>query len=155
MRRRPPRSSRSDTPLPYTTLFRSYGGCEARARSAACLLRTVRGTPFLYQGEELGLEDAVIPAGTEIDPGGRDGCRAPIPWTVEAPHGWGADPWLPFPPEAGVRSAEAQRERSGSVLALYRELLAARKASPALTWGRLGQIGSAACRERGCQDVEL
>jgi alpha-glucosidase len=114
-----------------------YGGSEARARSAAVLLLTVRGTPFLYQGEELGLEDAVIPAGTEIDPGGRDGCRAPIPWTVEAPHGWGADPWLPFPPEAGVRSAEAQRERSGSVLALYRELLAARKASPALQRGRL------------------
>jgi alpha-glucosidase len=114
-----------------------YGGSEARARSAALLLLTVRGTPSLYQGEELGLEDAVIPAGTEVDPGGRDGCRAPIPWTVEAPHGWGPEPWLPFPPEAGPRSVAAQRGDSSSVLALYQALLAARKASPALQHGSL------------------
>ena len=121
-----------------------FGGSEVRARSAALLLLGVRGTPFLYQGEELGLEDAVIPPGTEIDPGGRDGCRAPIPWTVDAPHGWGADTWLPFSPEAGVRSVEAQRADPGSVLALYRRLLAARKASPALQHGRLELLDSPA-----------
>ena len=114
-----------------------YGGSEARARSAAVLLLTVRGTPFLYQGEELGLEDAVIPPGTEIDPGGRDGCRAPIPWEADEPHGWGPAPWLPFPPESSARSAQAQRADAGSVLSLYRELLAARKASPALQQGSL------------------
>jgi alpha-glucosidase len=117
-----------------------YGGSEARARSAAILLLTVRGTPSLYQGEELGLEDAIIPAGTEIDPGGRDGCRAPIPWTVEEPHGWGADTWLPFPPDASARSVEAQRADSESVLALYKEVLAARKASPALQQGTLEML---------------
>lgn len=114
-----------------------YGGSEARARSAAVLLLTVRGTPFLYQGEELGLEDAVIEPGAEIDPGGRDGCRAPVPWTVEAPHGWGPRPWLPFPPEPSARAAEAQRDDPGSVLALYRRLLAARRVSPALRRGSL------------------
>ena len=114
-----------------------YGGSEARARSAAVLLLGLRGTPFLYQGEELGLEDADVPEHLALDPGGRDGCRAPIPWTRDEPHGWGPVPWLPFSPEASARSAEAQRNDPDSVLALYRALLAARKASPALQLGRL------------------
>ena len=115
-----------------------YGGSEAKARAAAVLLLTLRGTPFLYAGEELGLEDAVVPDERVVDPGGRDGCRAPIPWTITAPHGWeGAEPWLPFPPEAGDRSVEAQRADEGSMLHLYRRLLAARRRSPALTHGEL------------------
>jgi len=114
-----------------------YGGSEARARSAALLLLGLRGTPFLYQGEELGLEDAHVPEHLALDPGGRDGCRAPIPWTADEPHGWGPVPWLPFPPEAAARSVEAQREDPTSVLALYRQALAARKASPALQRGTL------------------
>jgi alpha-glucosidase len=113
-----------------------YGGSEARARAAAVLLLTLRGTPFVYEGDELGLEDAIIPPDRVVDPGGRDGCRAPIPWTVEAPHGWdGAEPWLPFPPEPGARSAEALEADESSILHLYRRLLAARAASPALSLG--------------------
>lgn len=105
-----------------------YGGGEARARAAAVLLLTLRGTPFLYQGEELGLEDAVIAAAARRDPGGRDGARAPIPWTPVAPHGWtGAAPWLPFGPEPDVRSAERQRDDPASMLHLYRRLLALRR----------------------------
>jgi alpha-glucosidase len=61
---------------------------EARARAAAVLLLTLRGTPFLYQGEELGLVDAVVPEDRRVDPGGRDGCRAPIPWSGDPDHGW-------------------------------------------------------------------
>ena len=57
------------------------GGDEGRARAAAVLLLTLRGTPFLYAGEELGLEDAEIPPERVVDPGGREGCRAPIRWT--------------------------------------------------------------------------
>jgi alpha-glucosidase len=119
-----------------------YGGSEARARSAAVLLLGLRGTPFLYQGEELGLEDAEVPEHLALDPGGRDGCRAPIPWTRAEPHGWGPVPWLPFPPAAVARSAEAQRDDPASVLSLYRTLLAARKASPALQAGRLELLDS-------------
>ena len=52
------------------------------------LLLTLRGTPFLYAGEELGLEDAVVRRERVVDPGGRDGCRAPMPWTAEPGHGW-------------------------------------------------------------------
>ena len=114
---------------------RTRYGSEARARAAALLLLTLRGTPFLYMGEELGLEDAQVPEDRVVDPGGRDGCRAPIPWERAAPHGWNADPWLPFPPDAAERSVEAQRDDPDSVLHLYRRLLAARRDSPALRGG--------------------
>ena len=73
---------------------RTRYGSEARARAAAVLLLGLRGTPFLYQGEELGLEDAVIPEQRRVDPGNRDGCRAPMPWDAKPRHGWPADPWL-------------------------------------------------------------
>jgi alpha-glucosidase len=112
-----------------------YGGSEARARAAAVLLLTLRGTPFLYQGEELGLEDAVVPPERVVDPGGRDGCRAPIPWDAAARHGWGADPWLPFEAAAAQRNVEALRKDDTSILHLYRRLLAARRGSDALRLG--------------------
>lgn len=114
-----------------------YGGEEANARAAAVLLLTLRGTPFLYAGEEVGLEDAVVPADRVVDPGGRDGCRAPIPWTGEPGHGWGADPWLPFAPDADIRNVDAQRRAPATMLSLYRELLAVRHASAALQAGSL------------------
>ncbi len=114
-----------------------YGGEESAARAACVLLLTLRGTPFLYQGEELGLEDAEVPLDRVVDPGGRDGCRAPIPWTDRADHGWGPDPWLPFPPEPELRSVSAQRVGADSMMQLYRSVLAARKASPALQVGTL------------------
>ena len=118
-----------------------YGGSEARARAAAVLLLTLRGTTFLFEGEELGLEDAVVPPELVVDPGGRDGCRAPVPWTAAPPHGWdGAAPWLPFPPDPDARSVEALRKDDASILHLYKRLLAARHASPALRLGRLDLV---------------
>jgi alpha-glucosidase len=56
-------------------------GDQQRIRAAVAMLLTLRGTPFLYAGEELGLEDAVVPFELTVDPGGRDGCRSPMPWT--------------------------------------------------------------------------
>ncbi|MGH0030144.1 MAG: alpha-amylase family glycosyl hydrolase [Myxococcota bacterium] len=114
---------------------RTRYGSEARARAAAVLLLTLRGTPFLYMGEELGLEDAEIPPERVVDPGGRDGCRAPIPWERGEGHGWDTETWLPFPPDAAALSVEAQREDDDSMLHLYRRLLSARHASPALQSG--------------------
>lgn len=112
-------------------------GSEARARAAAVLLLGLRGSPFVYAGEELGLEDADVPPERVQDPAGfRDGCRAPIPWDSSPGHGWsGRDPWLPWPPDAGHRNVAAMRKEPGSILHLYRRLLAARRASPALRWG--------------------
>jgi alpha-glucosidase len=115
---------------------RTRYGSEARARAAAVLLLGLRGTPFLYMGEELGLEDAAVPEARVVDPGGRDGCRAPIPWRRGGTRGWGDEPWLPWPPDSDARSVEAQREDADSFLHLYRRLLRARRASPALAQGR-------------------
>nr|MDQ2754373.1 alpha-amylase family glycosyl hydrolase [Actinomycetota bacterium] len=116
------------------------GDPEGRARAAAVLLLTLRGTPFLYAGEELGLEDALVPLDREVDPGGRDGCRAPIPWDGNPGHGWAGGPhaWLPWPPQADDgRTAEDLRQDATSILHLYRHLLHARQASPALTHGTM------------------
>ncbi len=112
-----------------------YGGSLARARAAAVLSLTVRGTPFLYAGEELGLEDAVVPADRIVDPDGRDGCRAPVPWTPGGTHGWGPEPWLPFPPGADERSVANQAADPDSILHLYRQLLELRRSRPALRSG--------------------
>jgi alpha-glucosidase len=119
-----------------------YGGSEARARAAAVLLLTLRGTPFLYQGEELALTDAEVPPERVVDPGGRDGARGPIPWDGSSEHGWGGEPWLPWPPEPGTRNVEAERADSTSVLHLYRRLLLARHASPALQLGTQNPLGA-------------
>jgi alpha-glucosidase len=118
------------------TRHRTRYGSEERARAAAVLLLTLRGTPFLYAGEELGLEDALIPQSRVVDPGGRDGCRAPVPWTPAPDHGWGVeDPWLPWPPDPQVRNAEVLQDDPRSILHLYRRLLAVRRGSPALRRG--------------------
>jgi alpha-glucosidase len=111
-------------------------GTEARARAAAVLLLGLRGTPYLFAGEELGLPDAVVPPQRQLDPAGRDGCRAPIPWTAEPSHGWGVDPWLPFVEDAGRYAVAVQRDDLSATLHLYRRLLALRRSSPALRCGR-------------------
>jgi alpha-glucosidase len=112
-------------------------GSEAAARAAAVLLLGLRGTPFLYAGEELGLEDAVVPPERVVDPAGfRDGCRAPIPWSPDPTHGWAStDPWLPWPPEPGTRNASSLRADEASILHLYRRLVSLRRATPALHRG--------------------
>jgi alpha-glucosidase len=117
---------------------------ELRARSAAVLLLTLRGTPFVYQGEEFGLVDAIIPPERAVDPGGRDGCRAPLPWDGSDDHGWstaaGVDPWLPFPDESATRNYAAQRADPKSILHLYQRLIALRRQHPALALGDFARL---------------
>ncbi len=114
-----------------------WGGREARARAGLVLLLGLRGTPFLYQGDELGMEDAVVVGPAVVDPGGRDGCRAPIPWTEDPGHGWGTPAWLPFPPLSKVRNVAWQARDPLSVLNMVRATLHARRLSPALQQGSL------------------
>jgi alpha-glucosidase len=116
-----------------------YGGSERRARAAAVMLLGMRGTPFLYAGEELGLEDAVVPDDLVVDPGNRDGCRAPIPWDATPHHGWALEgpPWLPFPPEADQRNVAALAADASSIVHLYRRLLTIRRSAPTLRRGDL------------------
>lgn len=115
-----------------------YGGDERIARAAAVLLLGLRGTPFLYAGEELGLLDAIVPEERRDDPAGRDGCRAPIPWDPTPTHGWRhADNWLPWPPEPEVRNVSTLAADETSIANLYRETIALRRAHPALRAGTL------------------
>lgn len=129
--------SSHDIPRHHTRL-----GTEARARAAAVLLLGLRGSPFIYAGEELGLEDADVPPEQVQDPAGfRDGCRAPVPWDASSRRGWaGPEPWLPWPPDAEQRNVASMREDRGSILHFYRRLLAARRESPALRWGEQSPV---------------
>jgi alpha-glucosidase len=95
------------------------------------------GSPYLYQGEELGLEQSFVPPELRQDPRwfnsgktveGRDGCRTPMPWTAEPGHGFTTgDPWLPFGQDAASRNVEAQQHDEGSMLAFYRTVLGLRR----------------------------
>ncbi len=106
-----------------------------RVAAAAVLLLTLRGTPFLFQGEELGLENAVLGDGEVIDPGFRDGARAPIPWDATPTHGWTSAAWMAFPPDASDKSVAVERNDPQSMLSMYRAVLELRKGSVALKSG--------------------
>jgi alpha-glucosidase len=115
-------------------------GDDRRVRAAMTLLLTLRGTPFLYAGEELGLRDATIPADRVVDPGGRDGCRSPLPWDIDEPHGWRATPWLPFAEDASQFSVESQRDDQDSMLRYTRALLDLRRQDVALRRGDIQHL---------------
>jgi alpha-glucosidase len=113
---------------------------QRRARVAAMLICALRGTPFLYQGQELGLPDAKIPPDRIVDVDGRDPERAPMPWQrpARADPGAGfttAEPWLPVVAEAEDLCVEAQQHNPASTLAFMRSLVRLRTREPALHSG--------------------
>jgi alpha-glucosidase len=134
---------------------------EAVAKAAAVVLMTIRGTPFMYYGEEIGLRDVTVPDDEIIDPPARralvdpdfqwwnrDGCRSPMPWTREPGHGFTTDrPWLRFGDDADTRNAAAQEEDPESVLATYRRMIDLRRQSEALRSGALRVV------QNGTSDV--
>jgi len=113
-----------------------------RARAATALMLGLPGSSYIYQGEELGLPEAIyLPDEARQDPTwfrtnheryGRDGCRVPIPWEADAP-GFGFSPtgesWLPQPADWKTYARDIQTGVEGSTLELYRSLLAARAAN--------------------------
>ena len=95
------------------------------ARAAAMLLLTLPGTAFVYQGEEIGMADGPG-ADPPFDRAGRDGARHPMQWEPGPRGGFTAgEPWLPAV-DPDVRSVAAQRGVPGSMLELYRALIALR-----------------------------
>jgi alpha-glucosidase len=116
-------------------------------RALLAALIAMRGTVFLYQGDELGLPDAHVPFDRLQDPfaiaayaggPGRDGARTPMPWTSVAPMGGFtglSDAWLPMDPAHLPLSIERQHDDPGSMLNFARGLIAMRKASEALKTG--------------------
>ena len=119
------------------------------ARAAAVLLLTLRGTPFLYYGEEIGLSDIRIQRHQIVDPPARraswrfpwwnrDQCRSPMPWTAQPYGGFSTSrPWLPLIPDVADRNVAVQAGQPDSVLATYRRLLRLRRSTPALSSGSL------------------
>ncbi|MGA0532754.1 alpha-amylase family glycosyl hydrolase [Hansschlegelia sp. KR7-227] len=114
----------------------------AQARVAAMLLLTLRGTPTLYYGDEIGMSDVPVPHELAQDPWeknepghGRDPARTPMPWNRSPKGGFteGA-PWLPMGDPAALNVAD-QAADPRSTLALHRALLALRRAHPALSVG--------------------
>ncbi|TFV54250.1 DUF3459 domain-containing protein [Geodermatophilus sp. DF01-2] len=108
----------------------------ARARLAAVLLLTLRGTPLVYYGDELGMTDVPVPPEAARDPDGRDPARTPMQWDASPGAGFTTGrPWLPIPPTAGTVNVAAERADPGSLLNLYRALIRLRRRSPALRTG--------------------
>jgi len=106
---------------------RMCDGDDRKIRCALLALLTLRGTPVLYYGDELGLRQAEVPPDAVRDVGGRDGARTPMPWNG----GW-SNPWLPL---GGGTTVEDQRADPGSILSFTRDVIARRRASPDLLAG--------------------
>ncbi len=134
-----------------------------QARVAAMLLLTLRGTPTLYNGDELGMEDVPIAPDEVQDPAekrepgkgrGRDPERSPMMW-VDAPNAGfttpEAKPWLPLMADWATRNAKTQSEDPRSLLILYRKLLALRHAEPALQLGAMTSVHAEGTVLRYCR----
>jgi alpha-glucosidase len=121
-----------------------YG--KEQARVAAMLVLTLRGTPTIYYGEEIGMTDVKIPQSQQLDPFGlrvpglgRDRCRTPMQWDASPNAGFShsgtSKPWLPVSDQYPTINVARELGDRLSTLNLYRNLLTIRKSSPALQWG--------------------
>ena len=117
-----------------------------QARLAALLLLTLRGTPTLYYGDEIGMRDVAIPPEQQMDPygkhvpeHGRDRCRTPMQWDPGPLAGFsppGTDKtWLPLAPDYEQVNVASQLHRPGSMLSFYQGLLSLRRSNAVLEMG--------------------
>lgn len=122
----------------------------SQARIAAMLLLTLRGTPTIYYGDEIGMTDVPIPVEEIVDPQGlnlpelnisRDPSRTPMQWGPELNAGFsGHKPWLRLPYNAGRVNVERQKDDAWSMLSFYRKLIEIRKKSAALSVGSYSPV---------------
>jgi len=148
--------SNHDQPRHASRLAGSIGAAgpdrEAIAKAAAVIELTMRGTPFLYYGEEIGLGDVDIPPDESVDPPAswvgpefqwwdRSQARTPMPWSDGHGAGFSSGrPWLRLGLDWKARNVASQRADPDSVLSCYRRLLAARREQPSLQDGSLELI---------------
>ena len=117
-----------------------------QARIAAMLLLTLRGTPTMYYGDEIGMHDVEVPPAQSRDPVekaypgrgfGRDPGRSPMQWNAKRNAGFSSGrPWLPMAGDYEQVNVEKQKKDDRSMLAFYRRLLQLRQEQPALQVGR-------------------
>ena len=134
-----------DTPRSSTRY--AVGEDDARLKVLAAMHLTVRGTPYLYYGEEIGMRDIKVSRSQIQDPigkrywpvfKGRDSCRAPMQWDGSANASFTrGKPWLHLHPDYPLRNTQNQAENPASLLNFYRQLTQLRRASPALQKGSL------------------
>jgi len=139
--------SNHDVTRAATRLCPPGGSVEATGSQLCALLLSLRGTPCLYQGDELALPESEVPFELLVDPygiefwpefKGRDGCRTPYPWTSEPQAGFSEGaPWLPISDEHRERSFERQLADAQSPLSMTRQLLSARREQAALQSGSI------------------
>ncbi|GMR10549.1 MAG: alpha-amylase family glycosyl hydrolase [Anaerolineae bacterium] len=125
---------------------------EAQARVAAIMLLTLRGTPIIYYGDEIGMLDSENAGLNPLDPWpvlaglpqlSRDSSRTPMQWDASPGSGFSAadeggtppNPWLPIHPRAGELNVASQQADPRSIYSLYSALIELRKSSPALVHG--------------------
>jgi alpha-glucosidase len=150
--------SNHDQPRHASRLAASIGAPDedrdAIAKAAATLLLTMRGTPFLYYGEEIGMGDVAIPPDESVDRPtsrveldfewwDRSQARTPLPWAAGRGAGFTSGrPWLRLGPDRATRNVAAQQTDTASVLGCYRRLLTARRALPSLQDGSIELIAT-------------
>ena len=134
-----------------TRLATRYGS--AQARIAAMLLLTLRGTPTLYYGDEIGMTEVDVPENQQQDPWGlrvpglgRDGCRTPMQWNRGANAGFSSPDtpglWLPLAGDYRNVNVADQLEDQKSILNLYRKILSLRRNQPVLRRGEYQSLES-------------
>ncbi|MBV9457072.1 MAG: DUF3459 domain-containing protein [Bradyrhizobium sp.] len=123
-----------------------------QARLAAMLLLTLRGTPTLYYGDEIGMHQVAIAPDQVRDPFernvpglgvGRDGCRTPMQWDATQGAGFSSGtPWLPIPGDSVHENVANLDADAASILSLYKALIALRRQAPALISGSYEPIAA-------------
>jgi alpha-glucosidase len=140
-----PTTVMSNHDLPRAASRYGRRGNDSHAFLAMALLLTLRGTPFLYYGEEIGMRNIHLKRSEILDPPGRkywplykgrDGCRSPMQWDNSPYAGFSnVKPWLPIHPDFLQRNVAAQQADPDSLFSFTRKLLALRKEIPALRSG--------------------